>query len=264
MPLRIHPDGTRALEMALVVPGTPEQVWHALATGPGNTAWFTTATIEEREGGALVFDMGPSGVSRGTVTTWQPPSRFGYVEAEWAEGAPPIATEITIEGRDNGTCVVRMVHSLFTSSDAWDDQVEGFESGWPGFFALLKLYLTHFVGQPAGMFVHRTTRSTPQAQAWSSLLERLGLHDARAEDTRTAPGGPEHAPLTLLELRERATERDAILRVHGDASGLLAIGTYDAGDATGIAVCRYVYGEGAGARARALDAAWSSWLAASA
>jgi len=41
MPIRKDEHGKRWVEMALVVPGTPEQAWRALATGPGNTAWFT-------------------------------------------------------------------------------------------------------------------------------------------------------------------------------------------------------------------------------
>jgi uncharacterized protein YndB with AHSA1/START domain len=54
MPIRKDGKGNRWVEMEFVTPGTPEQVWEAMATGPGNAAWFTKATIEERAGGPSV------------------------------------------------------------------------------------------------------------------------------------------------------------------------------------------------------------------
>ncbi|WP_198951461.1 SRPBCC domain-containing protein [Pigmentiphaga sp. NML080357] len=120
MPIRKDEHGKRWVEMALVVPGTPEQAWRALATGPGNTAWFTKTRIEERVGGAIRFDFGPNGSSAGEVTAWEPPSRFGYVEREWFEGAPPVATEITLAARPGDGCLVRMTHALSAAEDDWD------------------------------------------------------------------------------------------------------------------------------------------------
>ncbi len=40
--------------------------------------------------------------------------------------------------RSGSTCLVRMVHSLFASGDDWDDQLEGFEGGWPSLFEILR------------------------------------------------------------------------------------------------------------------------------
>src|SRR5690606_5036984 len=124
----------------------------AMATGPGNTAWFTKTTVDERVGGEIFFDFGPDGQSKGEITICDPPHRFAYVERQWLEGAPAVATETTITGRTGragNQCVVRMVHSLEASSDEWDHHLEGFESGWSVFFEVLRLYLTHFAGQPA-------------------------------------------------------------------------------------------------------------------
>ena len=113
MPIKTDDTGKRWVEMELIVPGTPEQVWQAMATGPGNSAWFTKTRIDGRVGGAVDFDFGPNGASTGEVTIWEPPFRFGYVEREWSDGAPPVATEIIVTSRSGGRCVVRMVHSLF-------------------------------------------------------------------------------------------------------------------------------------------------------
>ncbi len=46
----------RSIDLEVEVPGTPEQVWEAIATGPGITAWMHPTEIEEREGGSLSFE----------------------------------------------------------------------------------------------------------------------------------------------------------------------------------------------------------------
>src|SRR5262245_44693072 len=106
MPIKKDGQGKRYVEMELVVQGTPEQVWQAIATGGGYAAWFMPAEIDERAGGAIKFDFGQGVTSTGEVTAWEPPHRFGYVEREWSEGAPPCATEITVIGRAGDRCVL--------------------------------------------------------------------------------------------------------------------------------------------------------------
>ena len=68
MPTKFDASGKRWVEMEFLVPGTPEQVWQAMATGPGNAAWFTRAEIEEKIGGRLTFHFMP-GVTSGGRTT---------------------------------------------------------------------------------------------------------------------------------------------------------------------------------------------------
>ena len=65
------------LEFSVEVPGTPEQVWQAIATAKGMSAWFLPTEMEEREGGSLHFSMGPEMGSDGHVTGWDPPRRIG-------------------------------------------------------------------------------------------------------------------------------------------------------------------------------------------
>ena len=38
--------GIRAIDLDIEVPGTPEEVWEAVASGPGITAWFVPAKVE--------------------------------------------------------------------------------------------------------------------------------------------------------------------------------------------------------------------------
>ena len=160
MPLKKDDSGRRWVEMEFLVPGTPEQVWHAIATGPGMSAWFTPTKVDEHVGGAIAFDFGDENcgedTSSGKVTAWDPPVRFGYEEYGWSGDAPPVATEVTVTSRSGDRCVVRMVHSLFTEKDDWDDELESFETGWPGFFEVLKVYLKNFAGKPAAL-LHAVT-----------------------------------------------------------------------------------------------------------
>jgi len=69
-----HDEGRRSI--SLEVPGTPQEVWKAIATGPGISARFVPSELDEREGGDVVFHLGPDMDAPGTVTSWCPPERF--------------------------------------------------------------------------------------------------------------------------------------------------------------------------------------------
>jgi uncharacterized protein YndB with AHSA1/START domain len=259
MPIKKDATGKRWVEMELLVPGTPEQVWQAMATGPGNSAWFTEARVEERAGGKIRFDFGASS-SEGDVTVWEPPRRFSYVEHGWAEGAPPVATDITIEGRSGGRCVVRMVHSLFTSSDEWDDQVEGFESGWPGFFALLRVYLAHFAGARASSF-HATTSSAGDAlPTWTRLLGDLGLAGANVGELRAGSVSFDPWKAVVEHVYQDEKQRHVLLRIDAPSPGMALVGTHTSAQGTSVGLCRYYYGEDAEGRRAEGEPRWRAWL----
>src|SRR5439155_16453011 len=86
----------------------------------------------------------------------------------WGPGSPPIADEWSVEARGGGICVVRVVHSLFASTDDRDNQLEGTESGWPGFFRILRIYLTHFRGQRSAMMQWIAPAAGTEAEAWDT------------------------------------------------------------------------------------------------
>lgn len=260
MPIKKDEAGKRWVEMEFLAPGTPEQVWAALATGPGNAAWFMRAEIESRVGGKFLLHFGQGTTSTGEVTAWEPPSRFAYVESDWEPGAPPVATEITIVSRSGDRCVVRMVHSLFTSSDAWDDQVEGFEAGWPGFFVVLRSYLQHFAGADAASFIASAPATADALTAWLTLGDALGLAGASVGERRTASSGPEGLTGTVEHVYQDAKQRYVLLQLDGPSPGLALIGTNDRGGATTVSVCRYFYGADAEARATSSEPAWRDWL----
>jgi uncharacterized protein YndB with AHSA1/START domain len=260
MPIKTDGAGKRWVEMEVLVPGTPEQVWQAMATGDGNGAWFTRTTIEERAGGALRFDFGKDMTTSGEVTIWEPPRRFGYVEREWAEGAPPVATEITITGRSGNQCVVRMVHSLFTSSDDWDDQMESFETGWPGFFEILRIYLRHFAGQKAASVRVMGRTGGDQRTVWSRLLDDLGLAGVNVGERRTTPARPEVLSGVVERIAQDDLQRYAILRLDAPSAGVALVGTYGRGAQVNVNVIIYLYGDDATKRAEASEHLWQAWV----
>jgi uncharacterized protein YndB with AHSA1/START domain len=267
MPIRKDATGKRWVEMEILLPGTPEQVWHAMATGPGNAAWFVKGEIEPRVGGTFQLDFGQGAITTGEVTRWEPLHAFGYVERDWAPGAPPVATEITITGRPGNTCVVRMVHSLFTSSDDWDDQVEGFEKGWPGFFAILRAYLEHFAGEHAASFIAMCPSRGDSLLAWLTLGEALGLAGANVGERRSTSSGPELWSGIVEHVHQDVEQRYVLLRLDAPSPGLVLLGTsakstFSGSAATNISVCRYFYGGDCLARATESEARWRAWLTA--
>ena len=151
------PEVPYRIELAVEVPGTPEQVWDALATAAGISSWFLPTDVDEREGGAIVVHMGETD-SPGTITGWDPPSRFAYEEPGWAamSGQPdavvsPLVSEFLVEAQSGGTCVVRVVSSAFGTGADWEREViDEMERYWmPYFEHQLRLYLGRFAGQRA-------------------------------------------------------------------------------------------------------------------
>lgn len=261
MPIKNDGTGKRWVEMELLLPGTPDQVWQALATGPGYTAWFAKSEIEPRVGGLLRFDFGDGVSGTGEVTKREPPHEFSYVERDWEKGAPPVATEITVVGRSGDSSVVRMVHSLFTSSDAWDDQVEGFEKGWPSFFAVLRVYLAHFAGSHAASFIVNRPSLESALPTWERMLDLLGLSGANTGQRRTSSSGPEPWAGVVEHVYQDGSQRYLVLRVEEPSPGVVVVGTHDKGTPPpGLSICRYFYGEGAEQRAEESEPRWRDWL----
>ena len=70
------------LRKEITLDATPEQVWDAIATGPGIDSWFMGRNeIEPREGGAGRLTMGGD-TSTSTVTAWEPRRRLAYRTGE--------------------------------------------------------------------------------------------------------------------------------------------------------------------------------------
>jgi uncharacterized protein YndB with AHSA1/START domain len=260
MPVTKDASGRRSVQIEIEVLGTPEDIWKAIATGRGISSWFVPSEVEERDGGTVVFHLAPDMDSRGTVTAWQPPRRFAYEERDWAGSAPPLASEFTIEARAGGTCTLRVVHSLFASSDQWDDQLESIEGGWPSFFEVLRLYLGRYSGQPCSLVrAHRSTTGT-EAEAWSQLLHGLNLEGAQPGERRRSH--PRIAPELsgVVGRIGQSKHREMLLLLDQPSPGAAILVAYTWGDRVIVSVTLYLYGGGASGVATREEPRWREWL----
>lgn len=265
MSVRKEPSGRRSVSVEVEVPGTPEQVWEAIATGPGITAWFLPT--EFREDGTVATTFAPGMDSVAQVTEWDPPRRFQADGEEIAPGAPPVGTEWIVEARDGGTCIVRVVHSLFTSRDDWDDQLESFESGWPWYFRILKAYLQHFRGLPSASFRVISFSPLEQEEAWGRLSASLGLEHARTGQPwqSDAPGvrlrGTIEGDGSQLEARGGSTLAHAVMvRLEEPGTGTAGFFSHRHGGRTWVVGDLYLYGEGAPEAVERTRPALQAWL----
>src|SRR6201999_1170908 len=78
MSVKVGENGLRSVQVEVEVPGTPEEVWQAIASGPGISSWFVPSELEQRDGGKAVSHFSPDGSmdSVGKITAWSPPHRF--------------------------------------------------------------------------------------------------------------------------------------------------------------------------------------------
>lgn len=250
MPVKKDALGQHRVELEWLAPGTPEQVWAALATGPGISAWFVQATVEPQVGGKLEFVFSEGATSGGTVTGWEPPRRFAYEERGWSEGAPPVATEIAITARSGSTCLVRMVHSLFAATDDWDDQLEGFEQGWQGFFEVLRLYLTHFGGRRAVPVRLMGECAAGEAEAWSRLTRGLGVAGINVGERCQAPQGAPPLSGVVTRIHQSHRGRELHVQLEEPGPGIALISSFASGGKPHGFLATYFYGDRAEQLAR--------------
>ncbi len=240
---------TRTIENRIEVPGTPEQVWEAIATGPGIEAWFVPATVE---GGRVALDMGSGLEDAGAVTESAPPHRFVY-EEEWAavDGEPPgrLASEFIVEARSGGTCVVRLVSTLHAEdSEGWDDVLKTMEEGWSVYLLNLRAYLTHFPGQRCATVMASGTGT------WAGLVGALGLTDAAPGEHVTTTGAP-----TLAGTVEYRGERELMLRLTAPAPGIALVYAYAWRETMRTNVHLYLF-EGSHGIAEREAPRWREWF----
>lgn len=265
MSVRKEASGRRWIQVEVEVPGTPEEVWQAIATGPGISSWFVPSEVEERVGGSAVSHFGTDASmdSVGTVTAWEPPHRYVVETDESTPDTPgpgPVASEWTVEARSGGTCVVRVVHAWFASADDWDAQFEAHEGGWAGFFKILRLVLTHFRGQPCAAFQLMGFAREPADDAWAALTGALGIGEmqtgGRVQSSSDAPAlagvveefGPPEWPSLLL-------------RTDRPAPGLVNLFAMPMGGQVLLPVRVFFYGDDAAEVVAREEPIWQGWMA---
>jgi hypothetical protein len=196
--------------------------------------------------------------SRAAVTAWDPPRTFATRGDGWVPGSPPIAHEWSVEARAGGICVVRVVDSLFSSTDDWDKQLEGTESGWPGCFRILRLYLTHFRGQRSAMMQFKALVAGTPAEAWATLTAALGLNGVGVGQGWAAPSGVP-ALGGVVEIVGQ-TPPGVMLRLDKPGPGTAALYTMTIGGSVLAALGFYLYGDQAAETAAHETPLWQAWI----
>jgi uncharacterized protein YndB with AHSA1/START domain len=258
MSVNKEPSGRRSVQTNVEVPGTPEEVWRAIATGPGISSWFMPTEFEERDGKpvAVKLNFGPGMEIRSEVTAWDPPRRF--TTAAEVPGSPAFANEWTVEARGGGVCIVRIVQSLFASTDDWDNQLESAKGGLSGFLAVLRIYLTHFRGQRSALKSWRAPAGSTEAEAWETLTTALGLKDMRVGQRYTAPAGVPAFSGVVEYITE--SPYDALLRLDTPGPGVVALGAFNMGGPSMVALNLYSYGDQAARIVAHETPLWDAWF----
>ena len=235
-------DEQLGLDMQIEVAATPEQVWEAISTGPGISAWFMPAEVE---GGRITFHHMAGGSSEAEVTDAEAPRRLRFTEGDRAQ-----ATEFLVEARSGGTCVVRVVGSGFGG--------KGADDGWTAALLGLKLYLEHFTGRQAANVLAGGQVPGPQSRAWEELQAAVGLGELAegARVTARADGAP-----PLSGVIEGMLDTMVTLRLDEPAPGLAFVGVGGPDDETVFAILRAQYfGPEAAAIAERDEPAWRSLI----
>ena len=177
------------LRKEITLQATPEQVWEAIATGPGIDAWFMGRNqVEPREGGGTAMTIGGH-TEEGVVTAWEPGRRFAHQGGE-PGSAGFMAFEWLIEGRDDGTCVLRLVQSGILGDD-WETEYDALGKGWDMYLHQLVQYLAFFRGRTATPVTVMLPGAGDPGEVWPRLHDGLGLEGPPAEGdkVRLTPDG---------------------------------------------------------------------------
>ncbi|HTV17012.1 MAG TPA: SRPBCC domain-containing protein, partial [Polyangiaceae bacterium] len=146
------------------------------------------------------------------------------------------------------------------ASDAWDDQVESFESGWPRFFAVLRAYLTYFPGQAAAVLRIAGPSAADQVTTWSRLTSALNLAGAGAGERRAAPEGAPGLAGVVERVQQDLTSREILLKLEQPGPGIAVLGTFAFQGKTQASLSVYLYGERAQELAEKHRAPWTKWF----
>jgi uncharacterized protein YndB with AHSA1/START domain len=165
---------------AAEVPASPDEVWAAIATGPGISSWFMGRNEVTAGAGGTVRTVFGEYAPELEITGWDPGRRFAYRDGQAPDGRF-IAYEFLIEGRAGASTVLRTVTSGFLPGEDWAEEFEAMTLGGDLYFATLVEYLSYF----AGRFATPVTAFGPPGTSWARdralLCRELGLTESPAE-----------------------------------------------------------------------------------
>jgi uncharacterized protein YndB with AHSA1/START domain len=236
------------IELETALPASPEQVWEAIATGPGIDSWFMGRNdVAAHEGGIAAMETGPHR-EEALITAYEPGKRFA-TRTRTGEDGRFMAFEYLIEGREGGSTVLRVVHSGMLGDD-WQDEYDALRRGWPFHLGTLHQYLEHFPGRTGvPVFAVMPTGERPAPEVRATLAGALAL------PVPVTAGARAHAaPAGLPELDGEVVWADDERFELRTADGL-----YTFHHAPGIAL---MFHHLFGADTDGAENAWQQWLTA--
>lgn len=260
--MTVHVDpatGRRSTQAEFDVHGTPEQVWQAITTSNGISCWFQPTVLELQDGVPVLAKttFGPGMEITSTITAYDAPRHFGWENQGWA-GSPPLATEWFVTAKSGDMCTIRVVHSLFASTEEWDDQLEGAASAMTGFDRMLQVYLKHFPGRRTAVLQLLGTVDGDDAAAWQSLTSSLGIAGATAGQAWSTPAGV--PPLRGVVEYYSEQPFDALVVLQEPVQGVMALGAYSMGGPGFAALNIYHYSDDPDATVARDTPAWAAWF----
>jgi uncharacterized protein YndB with AHSA1/START domain len=246
----------RSIDVSVEVPGTVEEVWEAIATGPGISSWFIPHEVDGREGGEVVMDFGSLGRETATVIAWEPPHRVVFRGRDTERG-PGLAYEWLVEGAGSGTCVVRLVNSGFGAGEEWDADYDGMSTGWRIFLENLRLHLVHFRGRPARAVIPTAITPGPGEVAWSRLCAALGVSTSLAVGDRVEATGTDAPRLggRVEGVSLTPAVRTYHLLLDEPAPGTAFVTVEGDGEVVAASAYLYLYGSD-----EDVSSQWNDWL----
>jgi uncharacterized protein YndB with AHSA1/START domain len=130
----------RVINLTIDIDATLEEVWQALTTGEGIARWFAPhAAVTPGEGGSVSIGWDPKEMWTQPITVWEPSRRMQTASEMPSKdgGVVRLAVDYHVEAQ-GGRVRVRLVHSGFDDSGAWDDYIDGLDAGWSFFLFNLK------------------------------------------------------------------------------------------------------------------------------
>ncbi len=265
-PLDVTGPGGHLRSAEVEVTATPAEVWAAIATADGNAGWSFPTEIEGRVGGEVRIHRQPyGGTAVATVVAWDPPHRLAYDEPRSTvpggdDVGEPWATELLVEARSGGTCIVRVVSGFRRHGEAWEEMVDGAAEGWGGALSILRGYLAHFRGQTAAVVDASATLDRPPTDApavAADLIASLGLAGLE-------PGEPFETPAGVPELSgvvDQVSPVGLLLRATAPHPALVEVsGFWMPGSGVLSTVAFRFYGAGGGAAVAEHGPEWQQWI----
>jgi uncharacterized protein YndB with AHSA1/START domain len=245
----------------ITVDATPEQVWDAIATGPGVDSWFMGRTeIQPGEGGTNRLDMTQAMgfVQKSTITAWEPGKRLAYRE-DSPDGTFS-AVEYLLEGRDGGSTSLRFVHSGILGDD-WDEEyVDSMKVGDLMYLRQLATYVTYFRGRHATRNLFLLGPAVPDDErVWSRFASALSL---TGDITQGASVGLDVPGLPATDGVVEFVSKPRFVGVRTQHGIHLLIKGYR--DTLVVSYHGFSDGDDDGEDEKQIDSAWRSWLASTA